>query len=247
MKTILIATVIVLSTETFGQTLNIHQILDNVEKNERVESSKSTSKQTIVTSGGSKRTLEMLSYSLDDNDKQLTLYTAPSRVKGDKILMLEDGNEIWFYTPKTDRVRHLASHAKKQKVQGSDFSYEDMTTWDYSEDFSSKLLGEEKLEGTKAYKIELIPTETGPHYSKMIVWANKSNYALLRVDYYEDHELLKRLTCSDFIQAKGHWIARSMKMKNLLDGGETTIETMNIEVNTNVAPSMFNTNALKRN
>jgi outer membrane lipoprotein-sorting protein len=247
MRTILLISALFLAANSFSQSLTVNQILENIEKNERVATSEGTSRQTIITSNGSKRTLEMFSYSMDNNDKQLTVYTAPSRVKGDKILMLEDGDEIWFYTPKTDRVRHLASHARKQKVQGSDFSYEDMTCWDYQKDFVSKLLGEEKLNGVKTYKLELVPTETGPHYSKMMIWARTDKFALLRVDYYEDNDLLKRLINSDFMEAAGHWIAKSMKMKNLQDGGETTLETIDLKVNIDVDESMFSTNYLKRN
>ena len=245
--TTLIITALLVGIRLLGQTSDVYQILDKIEKNERISSSEGKSRQTIITSSGNKRTLEMISYSIDDNDKQLTIYTAPSRVQGDKILMLEDGNEIWFYTPKTDRVRHLASHAKKQKVQGSDFSYEDMTSWDYRNDFTCNLLPEVKLNGVKTYQIELIPKETGPHYSKMILWVDKEKFTVPQVDYYEEGALLKRLTCFDFIKSGEHWIAQSMKMENLQDGGETTIETIELKVDVNIDKSMFNTNYLKRN
>ncbi len=229
-----------------AQTPDIKDIIGRIDKNEKIESSKSISKQTIITSKGKTRTLEMEAYTKDQNEKQLTIYTAPSRVAGDKILMLEDGNEIWFYTPKTDRVRHLASHAKKQKVQGSDFSYEDMTGWDYDKDFNCKLLEKEKLENINTWKIELIPTESGPHYSKMILWADTEKYVILRIDYYEDGDLLKRLTTFNIVEIDSHWIAKKMVMKNLQDGGKTTIEMVEIKVNTNPDDALFSTNSLSK-
>ena len=102
--------------------------------------------------------------------------------------MLNNGDDIWFYTPKTDRVRHIASSAKKQKVQGSDFSYEDMEMWDYKVDFKSSKLGNEKVNNSSCYKIELIPTESGPHYSKMMAWIDQEKFVVLQFDYYEDDE-----------------------------------------------------------
>ena len=42
--------------------------------------------------------------------------------------MLNDGDDIWTYFPRTRRVRKLASHAKKQKVPGSDFSFGDFSS-----------------------------------------------------------------------------------------------------------------------
>jgi len=248
MKTFILS--IITTCLTIGlnaQTLNVQQIVEKIENNERVPSSIGHSKQTIITSSGKTRTLEMISYSKDKNDKQLTVYTSPSRVKGDKILMLDKGNEIWFYTPKTDRVRHLASHAKRQKVQGSDFSYEDMSGWDYKKDFICKLLDEETINGKKAYQIELVPTESGPHYSKMILWADKQNFSILKVDYYEDGELFKRLINSNIEEISGYWIPNKMVMKNLLDGGETTIEMSEIKINTDIEDNIFTTNYLKKN
>ncbi len=246
MKTLLVITFTLISIAGSAQTPDIKEIIDRIDKNEKIESSKSISKQTIITSKGKTRILEMEAYTKDHNEKQLTIYTAPSRVAGDKILMLDDGDEIWFYTPKTDRVRHLASHAKKQKVQGSDFSYEDMTGWDYDKDFTCNLLDKEKLQNISTWKIELIPTETGPHYSKMIVWADTEHYAILQIDYYEDGDLLKRLKTSDIVEVEKHWIAKKMVMKNLQDGGETTIEMVEMKVNTNPDDILFSTNNLSK-
>ena len=80
------------SSVMFSQELTPKEIIKKIDDTERVMSSKSTIKQTITTSGGDERTMEMLAYSKDKNDKQLMIYEAPSRVKGDKILMLNDGD-----------------------------------------------------------------------------------------------------------------------------------------------------------
>ncbi len=230
-----------------SQSLTVQEIVGKMERNEKISSIESTAKQTITTSKGKKRILEMKSFSKNENEKQLTIYTSPKRVKGDKILMLNDGDDIWFYTPKTDRVRHLASHAKKRKVQGSDFSYQDIQNWDYEKDFSLKILGYENIEDVNCFKIEMIPTKTGPDYSKMIIWVDKEKFFMLRADYYEDDEILKRLTILNLEKLDKHWIAKKMLMKNLQDGGETLIETISIKINVDLKDRMFTTNFLKKN
>ena len=203
-------------------------------------------RQVIITFGGKKRTLEMQAYTKNKNEKQLIVYTAPMRVKGDKILMLNEGDDIWFYTPKTDRVRHLASHARRQKVQGSDFAYEDMAGGNIEDDYTYKLLGEEKVLGTECYKIELIPTESGPHYSKLILWADKEKFLTRQIDYYEKGELLKRLQCLDVQNIDGHWTAMKLVMKNLQEGGETVIGTVEIKFDLDLDDEIFTTRNLKR-
>ena len=197
------------------QELTPEGIILKIDETEHVASSEGVFRQTIVTSGGKERTLGMKAYSKNRNEKQLMIYTEPARVKGDKILMLNEGDDIWFYTPRTDRVRHLASHAKRQKVQGSDFAYEDMAGGNIEEDYTYTLLGQEKVEGTKCHKFELIPTESGPHYSKMILWADREKFLTRQIDYYEEDELLKRLKTYDVQRIDGHWYAMKMVMTDL--------------------------------
>lgn len=188
----------------------------------------------------------METWAKDRNDKQLMVYTAPKRVKGDKILMLNDGDDIWFFTPKTDRVRHLASHAKKQKVQGSDFAYEDMSGGEIEKDYTYELLGEENIDNVQCYKFKLIPTATGPSYAKLILWADKEKFLTMRIDYYEPDEILKRLRMYDVHNIDGHWTPFKMVMKNLQDGSETVMETIEIEFDIEIADKLFTTKNLKR-
>ncbi|MDP8221607.1 MAG: outer membrane lipoprotein-sorting protein [Candidatus Stygibacter frigidus] len=224
----------------------VDEIIAKIDKSERVSSSYSSGKQIIITSSGEERTLEMETYSKDENDKQLMVYTGPGRVKGDKILMLNNGDDIWFFTPKTDRVRHLASHARKRKVQGSDFSYEDMSAGNLAKENDYKLLGTEKIADRDCYKLELLPKPNGTHYSKMILWADTERFVTMQVDYYENEELLKRLTMSNIELIDGHWVAKKMVMTNLLDGGDTTLLIDNIEIGKKLEDSIFTTNNLKK-
>jgi len=226
--------------------LPIDEIVKKIDQAEQVESSFSIGKQIIITSSGKERTLEMESYSKNKNEKQLMIYTAPVRVKGDKILMLNDGDDIWFYTPKTDRVRHLASHAKKKKVQGSDFSYEDMSGGNIEKDYDYKLLGTEKIAGRECYKLELIPKPSGPHYSKLTLWADTERFITMRIDYCEDDELLKSLAMSDIQKINERWVAMKMVMENLLEGGETVMEMTEMQFNIELDDKIFTTTNLKK-
>lgn len=247
MKNIILCfTAVMCSLLLSAQELNVEQILEKVKENEHVKSSVSTVKQVITTSSGNQRTLEMKSYSKDYGASQLSVYSSPARVSGDKILMLNDGDDIWFYTPKTDRIRHIASSAKKQKVQGSDFSYEDMEMWDYKSDFKSKLIGSERINNINCYKIESIPTATGPHYSKLIFWVDKENFVLRQVDYFEENAPLKRLTTENVKKIGTHWIPMKYTMKSLIDGGHTIVENLEMEIDVKLDGNTFSTNYLKQ-
>lgn len=223
------------------------EIMSKTKDVQEVKASWSLSEQTITTSGGSKRTFAIESWAKDKNDKQLMIYRTPARVRGVKFLFLDEGDEIYTYFPKTDRVRHLASHMKRQKMMGSDFSYEDMSLGDLDEDYKSfKLLKTEKEAGEDCYVVEAIPSSSGPHYSKMIVWVDKKNFVTRKTDYFEDGKLLKRLLLSDIRMIDRIPTAMMIEMTNLQDGGTTTLLIKEMKYNVNPADSLFTVRNLKK-
>jgi outer membrane lipoprotein-sorting protein len=132
-------------------------------------------KMTIMTTSGRKRSFIYDSYSKYKGEKNLIRYLEPSRAKGQAMLLLNNADDIWAYFPRTRRIRKLATHAKRQKMEGSDFSYEDMGSGDeFIDEYKSKLLGEEKKEGYICYKLELIRRKkSDAGYSKLTVWVVK--------------------------------------------------------------------------
>ena len=69
------------------------------------------------------RTVEFKSY-IQGTEKAFTEYLAPPREKGTKMLKL--GDQLWMYSPWTERTILISGHMLRQSVMGSDLSYEDM-------------------------------------------------------------------------------------------------------------------------
>ncbi|MEA3421029.1 MAG: outer membrane lipoprotein-sorting protein, partial [Acidobacteriota bacterium] len=132
MKNIIIPglVILILAPVSFSQDLTGEDIIQKVNELINVQTSYGKAKMIIITSSGSKRTFIYESWSKNKGEKNLVRYLEPTRVKGQAILMLNHSDDIWMYFPRTQRVRKLATHAKKQKMQGSDFSYEDMGSGD---------------------------------------------------------------------------------------------------------------------
>ncbi|MFH1570827.1 MAG: outer membrane lipoprotein-sorting protein [Gemmatimonadota bacterium] len=226
-------------------TLALH-VVRRIDAAERVASSHALLRQVVTAPGGEERTLEMEAWTRDHNQRQLMVYTAPQRVAGDRILMLDDGDDIWFYTPRTDRIRHLASHARRQRVQGSDFAYEDLAGGRLEDDYTFTLTGVEEQEGVPCYRLELVPTASGPHYSRLVLWADRDRFLTRRIDYCEDGEVIKRLTTTDLEEVGGQWWPMRMVMENLEEGGRTAMETEKIEFGLGLPDRLFTTGALRR-
>ncbi|MBN1223499.1 MAG: outer membrane lipoprotein-sorting protein [Candidatus Aminicenantes bacterium] len=236
---------------SFGQELTGPAIIQRVNETINLDSSYSRSKMTIVTSSGDKRTFLMESWSKNKGEKNFVRYLEPGRVKDQAVLMLNHADDIWMFFPRTQRVRKLATHAKKQKMQGSDFSYEDMGSGEaFVEDYDARRLEDEKKAGYDCYKLELARKEGSDiSYSRLIIWVIKENFLPVAIDYYDEKDpsrLQKRLVQSDIRVLDGIPTAMKAVMHNANDNTQTEMELLDVKFNLGLDDDLFTERALKR-
>lgn len=247
----LIVWLFILSFSSFSQDMTATEIIQKANNVINQESAFGKAKMTIITTSGKTRELFYDSWSKDKGKKSLIRYTAPHRIKGQAMLMLNNADDIWSYFPRTNRVRKLASHAKKQKMQGSDFSYEDMGSGDsFVTDFTHKYIRDEKKEGHTCYVIEL-KTKKGidSNYSKIIAWIDKENFVIWAIDYYDEKKpdlLTKTLIQSNLKIIDNIPTPMKMVMHNHLDNTNTTSEYLEIKYNIKLDDAMFTERGLKK-
>ncbi len=215
------------------------------------EQSEAVMEMTITTSGGQKRTFVYKAYSKNGGEKSLMKYLEPGRVKNQAILMLNNADDIWMYFPGSNRVRKLATHAKKQKLEGSDFSYEDLgSSNEFENDYNSNLLGEENKENKLCYKLELTAKENSEAgYSRLVVWVEKANYVPLVIDYYheKDPDLLeKELVLTEVKTIDGIPTPMKMVMYNKLDNTKTSMEFKELTYNVDLPDNLFTEMGMKK-
>lgn len=252
MKSILSCIIVLwLAMAAFSQELNGEQIIQKVNDLLNVETSYGKMKMTIVTTSGNNRTFVYESWSKDRGEKNLVRYLEPRRVKDQATLMLNHANDIWMYFPRTQRVRKLASHAKKQKMEGSDFSYEDMGSGDaFIKDFSAKRMADEEMQGQPCFKLELTrKSGSDVSYSRLMMWVMKTNFYPMVIDYYHDtdptfHE--KRLGQSNIQIINNIPTAMKVVMHNEKDNTQTELEMLEVEYNLSLTDDMFTERALKK-
>lgn len=187
---------------------------------------------------------------LDDGDKSLTVFNKPRDVKGTAFLSYSHAvgaDDQWLYLPSLKRVKRIASRNKSGPFMGSEFSFEDLGSFEIKK-YTYKYLGEEKTGDFESYRVEQYPTDKTSGYSKRIVWIDKEEYRIVKVEFYDRKKsLLKTLTYSDFKQYLGkHWRANTSKMVNHQNGKETELKWNNYDFQTGLDEGDFNRNALKR-
>ena len=108
--TILLAVTTVLS---FGQP-EAKMILKKIDENMSSENRVFESSMTIHGKRAS-RTITSKSYVVGDK-QSFTEYLSPAREQGTKMLKLE--NQLWIYSPSTDRTIQISGHMLRQSVMG---------------------------------------------------------------------------------------------------------------------------------
>ncbi|MBD3412946.1 MAG: outer membrane lipoprotein-sorting protein [Candidatus Aminicenantes bacterium] len=234
-----------------SQDLTGEDIIHEVDDLMTIQTAYAKMKMTIETSSGQKRTFVYESWTKDEGEKNLIRYLEPSRVKDQAILMLNNANDIWMFFPRTQRVRKLATHAKKQKMQGSDFSYEDMGgSGEFEEDFVAQRLEDEEKNGHDCYKVELVRKPEGDlSYSRLLLWVIKENFYPVVIEYYDEDDptyLQKTLTQSNIEVIDGIPTAKKMLMQNLNDQTQTVMEIVEIEYDVELDDRMFTERNLKK-
>jgi len=236
-----VAALAVALVATGGKTPSAADILKKADEVSLAQTTRIELTQTVVAPDGERRTFEMLSYSENGNEKGLTEYLSPNQVRGMKILTLNDGDDIWVYFPRTNRVRKIASSARNRRVQGSDFTYDDMASGKMAKSWKGKNVGEEQKNGVACWKLALKPTEHGPKsYSKIVAWIDKAKSVAVSIDYYdEDGEHTKRLDIGGYEKISNVQIPHSYTMTNELDGGKTMMKVKQAEVNLRLKGGLF--------
>jgi outer membrane lipoprotein-sorting protein len=203
-----------------AQNPSAKDILDKIDKNMSSESRIFTSKMVIHNKRNT-RTVESKSWSKGEK-KSFSEYLSPPREQGTKMLKLDD--QLWIFSPSTDRIIQISGHMLRQSVMGSDLSYEDMMEDPHLlNHYTGKIDGEEKLGDRTCWVISLSATSADVAYQSQKLWVDKDRYIPLKKELYaKSGMLLKRMELSDVIQIQSRWFPKRILFKDVLKEGEGT-------------------------
>jgi outer membrane lipoprotein-sorting protein len=227
------------------QKEDANAILDKVDKN---MSSKNRifESEMIIHGRRSSRSITSVSYSAGDR-KSFTEYLSPAREQGTKMLKLE--NQLWIYSPSTDRIIQISGHMLRQSVMGSDLSYEDMMDdRKLSDIYSATVLGNEKIDDRDTYILELTARVDDATYYSQKVWIDVERYVPLKQEMYaRGGQLLKRTSLSEVKRIEGRWFPLRIIYKDMLkDGSGTEFRMTSVKFNQDIPEYIFTKAALKQ-
>jgi len=220
-------------------------ILDRVDKNMYSENRIVESSMTIHGRRGS-RTMTAITYSVGD-EKSYTEYLSPPRESGTKMLKLE--NQLWIYSPSTDRVIQISGHMLRQSVMGSDLSYEDMMdTHKLTDVYDAEVTGKDTIDGRDTWVLELTAKTDGITYHSRKIWIDTGRYVPLREELFaRSGQLLKLTELSDVKNFEGRWFPTTTLFRDMLKEGDgTEFKIITIKFDQQIPEHLFSRAALRQ-
>ena len=116
---------------------------------------------------------------------------------------------------KGGKTQPVAPARYDDSVRGGLLTYEDLAMrflyWK-----NPKLLGEEKVGPSTAYKIEIPAPPTATEYGVVRVWVDKNKGALTKIEGYDRNgRLSKKFTVVSVQQIDGQWMLKSMSVERV--------------------------------
>ena len=191
------------------------------------------------------RSMSMESWTQGEK-RSLVRVTAPRKDRGNGTLM--DGNKMWSFSPKINRVIKVPSSMMSQSWMGSDFSNKDISRADdIVEQYDHTLLSETEIDGHTEYEVQSIP-----HEDAAVVWGKevlvvRSDNVLIEHRFYDqDGELVKALRTLQINEMGGRTVATQQRMEKVDAPDEwTEIIVDAVEFDVELSDSIFTLSNLR--
>ena len=222
-------------------------ILKKIDENQ-VSGSRITVYEMTIRGRRGSRTMKAKSW-VQGVDRAFTEYLEPPREAGTKMLKL--GDQLWTFSPSTDRTIQIAGHMLRQSVMGSDMSYEDMMEDPKLQNlYTATVVGEGTLLERPCWILELtakpgaepcVPLAQGMGGQGAVSPAQGGTLRDERqaAEDHRDHE-----ACGRYQQ---RWVAERAVFKDALknDGGTEFVVT-SIEFDAKIPEHVFSQAALRK-
>ena len=156
-------------------------------------------------------------------EKSLVRIVSPLKEAG--TVSLKNGNAMYTYLPKTDRVIRLTSGMMMGSWMGSHFTNDDLVKESrLADDYNPEITYEGRRDGRKIIRLTLLPKPDAPVvWGKIVTTVRAENYLpLVSLYYNEDMFLARTLTFSDIREMGGRKLPVVLRMVPADKPGEYT-------------------------
>ncbi len=212
-----------------------------------LELARPSTRKVIVSVTDSGRTVQLIGRvarkPFTDGKRQVIVMTEPQDVRGTAMLTLEPSDAskqstMWLYSPVIHRVRKLVPNDIYDHFLDTDFTYADLGYVRLHDRYT--LLGEAKVNGVRAYKVdEKIPQDEW-YYSRVVTCIAADNKLPVQRDYYDAAGALwKTVTFDSITNIDGTPTVLHVLMKDVQAQTSTDLTVSEVRYDVEIPDSVF--------
>lgn len=227
--------------------LTVDEIIDKVKENQvEYTNSKVQAEMILIDKNNKIEEREMILFVKEENNliSILIRFLSPKSVERVTLLSTDNGERIYLYMPAYQKARRIAGSSKQENFMGTDFSYEDLSIDYQSEDYQKELLEETETQ----FLIEVIPTEEDFSYRKFVLYINKEQFYVEKVEFYNlDEQLTKTLEIKEIkFDEMDKIIPMNIALTNIIDNHQTIINIKEIEYDLELPSDFFTIRTMQK-
>ncbi len=198
-------------------------------------------KLILINKAGAKRLRKAIFFQKGTN-RRLVQFKSPSNIAGLSVLIR--GGDIHLYLPQFRRIRRIAAHVKNQPFMGTDLSFDDLGSLQYSKGYDVSAAVKMADGG---YKLTLKPKKgSGKAYKHLVVQMRKDNLLRSVTFFNRKGVKIKRMERSQFKKVKRYLFPHRMKVCDLIKQHCTVVQMSQIQMDTGIRSKFFTRRYLKR-
>lgn len=220
------------------------EIIDRSEKLAKPKSAKTKVTMNIYKgSSVMEKEFLLMQKTTREGDRVLITFTKPTQIK---VLThtKKDGEDDQWLRLSSGKVKRIVGGDKSENFVQSHMTYEDLESRDV-DNYTYNTLADAKVNGDDCYTVEAIKKSGIKTYSKYILYVRKSDFFVVKIDFYQKDKLFKSLENQNIVKNNG--ILTPMKIVvTMADGsGRTELVVQKVLYNINIEDSTFSKDALR--
>jgi len=187
-------------------------------------------------------TLQAMKQGKDDS-KALITFSKPTKIKLLTHTHPNQEDDQWLMMT-SGKAKRITSSGKGKSFVNSHFCYEDLSSRKL-DDYDYKLLETKKVLGADCHMVEAIKKKGANVYDKAVLYVRKSDYFVVKVDFYLDTKYYKTLENKDIKTIDGIITPHSIMMTMADAKEKTELTVKSLKYNGPMDSATFNKEALR--
>ena len=234
---------LIINVQTNAQELTAVEILKKSDSVVNAPKDQNLKMKLILTDKDGNKKERELSMLQKGGEKRMIKFLSPADQKGIAFLDLP-GDMMYLYLPAFKKVRRIAGHIKNRKFAGTDFTYNDMATIHYADEYAPQLMSI----SADYFILSLTPKDgIQKVYRKLKMWVRKDNFYPERIEYYDkNNNLWKTSERRRIEKVNNYWVSKELEMHDLKEEHRTKSILEQVEFDTGLNDKLFTQRYMKR-